>query len=569
MRFSVINLSFVLYVATAFAARFPIKKISKHPLQPRSGTGSVSTFSPHVLASSSNLSPDKSDLGTINDMIYITNITLGGVNYSVQIDTGSSDLWIKGSTSPLPNTNQTSTTYNLTYGLGWAYGHISYSAVQFAGISVPNQAFLDVSSAQNPTLDYGTNGIIGLGFTSLSTIDALVNKTGSSSGRSLLYNLFSDNPREPNFVAFSLQRSTDPTDDTEGTFLIGELDPDYTAVNESSPIPTFPITSPRRWTVLIEAILVGNSVIPMTTTVPNAPSNRAVALLDSGTSYSYASPEVSNAIYGNIPGAQLDPQIGLWSVPCNVEIDAAIQINGQVFPIHPIDLVPKSTNNPGTCVGSFISQDMSAVAPAANNFDMILGDNVLRSVYSVYDFGDFDTSGNMGAPFVKLLSIVDPNQASKDFAAARGTVARTNITYNAANSTAATSGTTVSLSDDITNTLNKINTYFPIMLAILGLNTVVILLLAIAAFIYLFRRRNVPSARSRRNARPLQLAAMSTDTFAPPPESLQSGTSRHNYQPVSMALTDDTFVPPSPAFHQDGSGGFKVRSLDDRPKSIA
>ena len=152
-------------------------------------------------------------------------------------------------------------------------------------ISVPNQAFLDVSSANNPTIDYGANGIMGLGFTSLSTIDALVSRTGSSSGRSLLYNLFSDNPHEPNFIAFSLQRSTDPTNDVEGTFLIGELDPDYAAVNQTSSIPTFPVTSPKRWTVLAEAILVGNSVIPMTTAVPNAPSNRAVALLDSGTSY--------------------------------------------------------------------------------------------------------------------------------------------------------------------------------------------------------------------------------------------------------------------------------------------
>jgi hypothetical protein len=517
-----------------------------------------------------NPSPENSDLSTVNDMIYITNITLGGLNYSVQLDTGSSDLWIKGSTAPLPNSNQTSTTYNLTYGIGWAYGQISYSAVQFAGASVPNQAFLDVSSAENPAIDYGASGIMGLGFTSLSTIDALVNRTGSSSGRSLLYNLFSDNPQEPNFIAFSLQRSTDPTNDVEGTFLIGELDPDYAAVNQTSPIPTFPMTSPNRWTILIEAILVGNSVIPMTTTVPNVPSNRAAALLDSGSSYSYASPEVTNAIYGNTPGAQLDSQTGLWSLPCNVEIDAAIQINGQVFPIHPLDLVPKSTSDPGTCVGSFVSMDISAIAPAAGNFDMIVGDNVLRSVYSVYDFGDFDASGNMGAPYVKLLSIVDPNQASEEFAAARGTVARSNITYNAANSTAAASGTTtVSLSADITNTLNKITTYFPIMLAILGLNAVVILLLAIAAFIYLFRRRNVRSPRNRRNARPLQLDAMSTDTFTAPSESLQRGTSHHTYHPVSLALTDDTFVPPSPAFHQDGSGGSKARTFDDRPKSIA
>jgi hypothetical protein len=186
---------------------------------------------------------------------------------------------------------------------------------------------------------------MGLGFTSLSNIDALVNKTGSSSGRSLLYNLFSDNPKEPNFIAFSLQRSTDPTADVQGTFLIGELDPDYSAVNQTPPIPTFPVTNPTHWTVLLEGILVasGNTVVPMTSTVPDAPSNRAVALLDSGTSYrcacipslpdsclkashSYAPPEVCDAIYGNISGAQLDPQSGLWSVPCKTEIDIAIQI---------------------------------------------------------------------------------------------------------------------------------------------------------------------------------------------------------------------------------------------------
>jgi saccharopepsin len=142
-----------------------------------------------------------------------------------------------------------------------------------------------VSSAQNPAISYGTSGIIGLGFTSLSTIDSLVNKTGSSSGRSFLYNLFLDNPSEPNFIAFSLQRSSDPTADVQGTFLIGELDPEYAAVNQTSPIPTFPVTNPTRWTVLLDAILVGETIISMTTSVPSAPSNRAVALLDSGTSY--------------------------------------------------------------------------------------------------------------------------------------------------------------------------------------------------------------------------------------------------------------------------------------------
>ena len=211
-------------------------------------------------------------------------------------------------------------------------------------ISVPNQAFLDVSSAQNPAITYGTSGIMGLGFTSLSGIDAVVSKTGSSSGRSLLYNLFNDNLKEPNFIAFSLQRSMDPASDVQGTFLIGELDPNYAEVNQTLPIPTFPVSSPTRWNILIEAILLGNGdVIPMSSTVPNAPSNRAVALLDSGTSYrcacilpqleswfrashSYAPPEVCEAIYQNVTGALQDPQTGLWSIPCDAEIDVAVQI---------------------------------------------------------------------------------------------------------------------------------------------------------------------------------------------------------------------------------------------------
>jgi saccharopepsin len=199
--------------------------------------------------------------------------------------------------------------------------------------------------------------------------------------------------------------------------------------------------------------------------------------------------------------------------------------------------------------------------------DIIIGDNFLRSVYSVYDFGDFDASGKMGNPYVKLLSLVDPNKASKDFAAARGSVARTNITYNAINSTAAAaSGTTVSLSDDITNVLNKLNTYIPIMLALLGLNALVILLLAIAAFIYIYRRRSESSVVKRRTARrltpmPLRPGAVSTDSFTPPLRSSLQRSSQHTYEPVSAALTDDTFVPPSPSFH-----GFKAGV---RPQSVA
>ncbi len=47
--------------------------------------------------------------------------------------------------------------------------------------------------------------------------------------------------------------------------------------------------------------------------------------------------------------------------------------SGQVFAIHPLDLVSKSFINPGACEGSFVSQDMLAIAPAAGNLYVSTG----------------------------------------------------------------------------------------------------------------------------------------------------------------------------------------------------
>jgi saccharopepsin len=274
----------------------------------------------------------------------------------LQLDTGSSDVWIKGTTSPLPNVEQTPTTYNLTYGIGWAFGHISFAPTEFAGISVPHQAFLDTSAAQNPALGFGAQGIIGLGFTSLSTIDALVSRTGASTGRSLLYNLFEADPSQPNFIAFALQRSTVPGAVGLGSFSVGEYVPQYAGVADTPAIPTFPPKSPTRWTVLMDSLIVQGRTVSVSSTITGVPFNKAVALLDSGTSYTYAPVEVCDAIYKNIPGARFDDTTSQWIVPCDIRIDMALQFNGRVFPIHPLDVTPQGIADPSTCVGSFIPQ---------------------------------------------------------------------------------------------------------------------------------------------------------------------------------------------------------------------
>lgn len=501
-----------------------------------------SSANSNVLAaatSGSNNDANTFDMNSVHDLIYIANITLGGLDYPVQLDTGSSDLWIKGPSTPLPNSKQTSQTYNLTYGIGWASGHVSYASAEFAGITVAQQAFLDSSSAQNPALAYGAYGILGLGFTSLSTIDALVNMTNTSTGRSLLYNLFMDNPDEPNFIAFSLQRGSDHNDSADGSFSVGEYDPQYQSVADTAIIPTFPETSPKRWSVLVDSILIGSNQVPVTTSVADAPGNKAVACLDSGTSYSYVSADVCKAIYGGVPGAKYDSSTGQWLLPCDAEIDMAIQINDHVYPLNPLDVSPTSLTDPSICIGSFIPQSVSV---GQGEFDWLMGDNFLRSVYAIYDFGDFDSSGKMGNPYMKLLSLVDPTQASVDFHNIRGGTPNSNITYNAANST--DGSTTVSLSDDVVQILDKIGKFFPAMLAVIAFNALILLVLVIIGVVLLCKKRR-PKISRKTKGRMSPVPLNRTSRFG--------AESIHAYEPVSMALSEDTFVPPMPAFRGDNA----------------
>ncbi|KAI0719487.1 aspartic peptidase domain-containing protein [Cerioporus squamosus] len=523
------------------------RKQPKSLSQKRSGTAS---FRRPVLAAASNDDDGDLDLSSFHDLLYIANVTVGGSEYPLQLDTGSSDLWVKGDTSPLPNANSTALTLNITYGIGSTYGHISYTPVEFAGISVPKQAFIDASQASNPILNYGVDGIVGLGFTKLSSVDVALTNSGKSDGKSLLYNLFADNPTEPNFIAFALQRTTEKAGDVEGSFSIGEYDEDYKDVANQPKISTYPENDPTRWTVLLDALLIGDSgSATLSSTVSGAPSGKAVVMLDSGTSYTYAPEDVCNAIYGSIQGASYNSALGQWIVPCDAEVDIALQFGSHIYPIHPLDVTPVSLSDDSMCVGSFLPQTVSV---GAGQFDWLIGDNVMRSFYTVYDFGDFDASGKMGNPYMQILPLVDPNEASTEFHKLRGGSASSNITYNAQNVSSAASSSSgsnsVDVSSELTDTLNKLQTYIPAILAIMALNALVILVLAVAGIVYMCRRRT-----------PHKLVWMPMG---------RGGDALGAYQPVSMALTEDTFVPPTPAFSKPGFDGSTVRA-GDRPKSVA
>ena len=109
----------------------------------------------------------------------------------------------------------------------------------------------------------------------------------------MLYNSFLDKPDEKNFITFALQRSEESDDDVTGAFTVGEIDSNYTDIESANAISTWPVSSPTRWNVLLDAYMVGTSTYSVSTNVTGAPSSNAVALLDSGTSYSYVDPRAT------------------------------------------------------------------------------------------------------------------------------------------------------------------------------------------------------------------------------------------------------------------------------------
>lgn len=196
--------------------------------------------------------------------------------------------------------------------------------------------------------------------------------------------------------------------------------------------------------------------------------------------------------------------------------------------------------------------------------DWLLGDNFLRSVYAVYDFGDFDEKGDPGAPYMRLLSLVDPDEASADFHKIRGGTAQHNITYQGLNVTA--NAPTFFISDDLSKSIEKLSNLVPAMLGVVAFNAVVLVALIVGGAVCWMRRRRSARlqrrhTRGREGLSPMPMNPISSYTAGGHSPSGMPVA----YEPVSMALSEDTFVPPSPAFHKLD----RNTQPGDRPKSIA
>ncbi|KAG8785014.1 hypothetical protein FRC12_018074 [Ceratobasidium sp. 428] len=494
---------------------------------------------------------NESNIINSNNMFYSTNITIAGVGtymseqaksaftdisavleIPVQLDTGSTDLWIDPQGHPGAFTavqNFTDVPVTLRYEKGSVEGSVARANMSFADFNVENQAFVSATNAVNLDMlfEMGVWGMMGLGFDALSDVDNAVDAYKNETwGRSLLSNLFLQEPETPNHIAFALERAGDLDDTAQGSFDVGEIQPQYEAVEDSNLIPLWPETA-EQWTVLVDSITVAGSNIPLNSTVKGdvgttPPAGKSVALLDTGSSFAEIPRWAVDAIYGSISGSAYHAQDDLWLVPCMGEVKVSMVIGNITIHIHPFDLtIPTVHDNSDGTQKTYCRNTLVSASNSPNTFDFRLGTTFLRNVYSVYDFGDFDDDGNMGKPYVRLLPLTDPTTAGASFQKNRAAAlsqlppegsiqALVSVTapntltdsgLSGSSGSGSGSGTngvnnlaSASLSDtddaSVNETLDKLLKYAPVALALLGLN-VVLLFGAIALGAYaIFRKPN-------------------------------------------------------------------------------
>ncbi|KAJ7684352.1 aspartic peptidase domain-containing protein [Mycena polygramma] len=465
---------------------------------------------------------------------YTVNVTIAGTTVNVILDTGSTDLWVQPPGGLSGSFENTGVPAKLSFGDGTNFvnGTVGLGLVEIAGMSIPQQAFLNVMNSNGEQADQGQGifGIVGLGFDTGGGIPGALTAAGMNGtevGKSVLSSIFDQNPANGRFFSLSFSRLGDLNDTADASLVISGFDDNFTPVQFAPILPQFPDNN-GKWSVLTEGITVGGSDIEWTSFTTSLPQGQTVVLLDTGTTNFLLPAEIRDAIYSAVPGAvlakssrianvQFSEDQDVWVIPCDTAVNMTTKFAGQEFPIHPLDLtdlqflVGPDGNNHTVCVGSITN---GGTILTGLGIDALYGDSFLRNVYSSFSFGNATTP-----PHIQLLADTVTAQAASDFANVRENILKNsppelapqdiiNLFDGPASGSSSVAASSDALSSKAadgssSNTDSTIAKYGPIIIGLLGANLMILLLVAVLA-IMTFVRNGRSTGRARAAYQPVR-----------------------------------------------------------------
>ncbi|KAH9852503.1 aspartic peptidase domain-containing protein [Lenzites betulinus] len=365
------------------------------------------------------------ELGDTSDFFYTIDVKVGSSITTLNLDTGSSDLWVADTACQTTACNGfTGTRYDTTtfkssgnqvalrFGDSTTGTHANGPAgrdtVTVAGIVIANQTLAAVNDTDNSALAGGAAGILGLGFPAESFVqeavvvaeNAVLDGTDTfleqtvNSGPVLSRLILNDVIDEPLF-SITLQRDTIDVSG-QGQITIGAL-PDgvdnssltWVPVRLYSPSegglnpPSFAPNDiyPLRWEVPLDGVFLdgtelSDSVIPAN----NIPNPGLSALIDTGNSLVRGPADVVAFILATVSPARAKSTLARPILPCDGAHSLAYKIGGKLFPIDPRDFVsqapPDGSGTPQCSADSIVATDPPSTGAL---FSWSLGDPFLKS----------------------------------------------------------------------------------------------------------------------------------------------------------------------------------------------
>lgn len=313
------------------------------------------------------------------DDAYTIPVSIGTPPQVLQLDldTGSSDLWVFSSETPSSEVNgqtvynpsksstskvQTGYTWSISYGDGSSSsGNIYADTVSVGGVSVTGQAVElaeTVSSAF--TSDSSIDGLIGLGFDSLNTASPKAVNTFFDNAESQL--------DSPLFTA-------DLKHNAPGTYDFGFINSSlYTGAITYVPVNT----NPGYWTWTSSGYAVGTGTFS---------SSSLSGIADTGTTLLYLPLTIVKAYYAKVSGSSNSNTYGGYVFPCSATLPTftfGVGTARITIPATYLNYGPVSTGS-STCFGGL--QDSSDIGIN------IFGDVALKSAFVVFNGASTPTLG--------------------------------------------------------------------------------------------------------------------------------------------------------------------------------
>ncbi|KAF8964327.1 aspartic peptidase domain-containing protein [Flammula alnicola] len=394
-------------------------------------------------------------IGNNFDILYTVPIELGNKVFPVNLDTGSSDLWVVSDkcetnackdasvtrypqSSLLPTGNDVDMHYGDSTTGTFASGTVGLDTATIAGIAVPKQAFGLIEDTTNLLVQFDAAGIFGLSFPVASRIQQVLeaDKTGSIietddfitatySNGPLLSRIVMAGALENPIFSVSLQRNAVDTEiGGNGLFTVGKLPEGisdssltwvpvrlYTAEDGGVGAPSFAPDEvyPYHWEIDIDGVFLDGQRLP-DSTIPadGVDSQRVSALIDTGNSLLRGPEDVVNRIFSTVSTSyNINSQGFAPTVPCNTPHTLAFQIGGELFPIDPRDFI--SQLDPENAVTCYADNLVTTDPPTPGSlFRWSLGVPFFRSNLVAFHYGNL-THPSVDPPRIGIRSNVPSN----------------------------------------------------------------------------------------------------------------------------------------------------------------